>query len=124
MSTVESIARPPRNGERRFFFVISLPPPRSTLFPYTTLFRSRFARNCSCPGVERSHRAEHPPESAVRLRLQRPGDSTCGGSAVPPDGLAAEPPRCGPCHELLVGVRDCQCPAPYGGELVAGQPAD
>src|SRR5690348_18099694 len=25
----------------RFFFVITRPPPRSTLFPYTTLFRSR-----------------------------------------------------------------------------------
>src|SRR6516162_4159993 len=25
---------------RRFFFLVILPPPRSTLFPYTTLFRS------------------------------------------------------------------------------------
>src|SRR5579883_3570661 len=27
-----------------FFFLIIRPPPRSTLFPYTTLFRSRCAR--------------------------------------------------------------------------------
>src|SRR6266487_6843099 len=62
MSTVESIARPRCNGERRraptasiskespaitgvvelvFFFLMIRRPPRSTLFPYTTLFRSR-----------------------------------------------------------------------------------
>src|SRR5256885_14036426 len=40
MSTVESIARPRRNGERRIFFLMIRRPPRSTLFPYTTLFRS------------------------------------------------------------------------------------
>src|SRR5438132_10884330 len=27
-----------------FFFLMIRPPPRSTLFPYTTLFRSRFGR--------------------------------------------------------------------------------
>src|SRR5437763_17044752 len=27
-----------------FFFLLTRPPPRSTLFPYTTLFRSRGAR--------------------------------------------------------------------------------
>src|SRR2546430_7580947 len=36
MSTVDSIARPLRN----FFFLMIRRPPRSTLFPYTTLFRS------------------------------------------------------------------------------------
>src|SRR5205085_10732008 len=58
MSTVESIARPRRNGERRrattasiskespaitgvVFFLVRRPPPPSTLFPYTTLFRSQ-----------------------------------------------------------------------------------
>src|SRR5260221_13389092 len=54
MSTVEAIARPRRNGERRraptasiskespsiIFFLMIRRPPRSTLFPYTTLFRS------------------------------------------------------------------------------------
>src|SRR6185436_20885889 len=40
-----------------FFFLMIRRPPRSTLFPYTTLFRSRHARppasrcepSCSCP---------------------------------------------------------------------------
>src|SRR5439155_27364357 len=34
-----------------FFFLISRPPPRSTLFPYTTLFRSSIpaVRYSSCP---------------------------------------------------------------------------
>src|SRR5256886_8864245 len=45
MSTGESIARLRSNGERRrapsFFFLMIRRPPRSTLFPYTTLFRSR-----------------------------------------------------------------------------------
>src|SRR5688572_5648807 len=31
----------PRGPRRRFFFLVFRRPPRSTLFPYTTLFRSR-----------------------------------------------------------------------------------
>src|SRR5574343_1558724 len=31
-----------------FFFLMIRRPPRSTLFPYTTLFRSSAACNCSC----------------------------------------------------------------------------
>src|SRR5437870_8701342 len=34
-----------------FFFLILLPPPRSTLFPYTTLFRSREHHRVSRRGV-------------------------------------------------------------------------
>src|SRR5438093_2234288 len=33
-----------------FFFLMIRPPPRSTLFPYTTLFRSPHGRH-GCPGV-------------------------------------------------------------------------
>src|SRR5262249_61789192 len=33
-----------------FFFLMIRRPPRSTLFPYTTLFRSPFARRCSISG--------------------------------------------------------------------------
>src|SRR3712207_9362935 len=36
---------------RFFFFLMIRRPPRSTLFPYTTLFRSRTSRGC---GLERS----------------------------------------------------------------------
>src|SRR5258706_13804395 len=34
-----------------FFFLMIRRPPRSTLFPYTTLFRSRFA-NRDCPYIK------------------------------------------------------------------------
>src|SRR5256885_9876334 len=34
-----------------FFFLMIRRPPRSTLFPYTTLFRSRLDRSCSLPRV-------------------------------------------------------------------------
>src|SRR2546423_8863669 len=34
-------------SSRRFFFLMIRRPPRSTLFPYTTLFRSRYLQFCS-----------------------------------------------------------------------------
>src|SRR5947209_14157911 len=37
-----------------FFFLLIRRPPRSTLFPYTTLFRSR-SRHCGGPGDIRLH---------------------------------------------------------------------
>src|SRR3712207_7387203 len=33
-----------------FFFLMIRRPPRSTLFPYTTLFRSRAKKSAGCPG--------------------------------------------------------------------------
>src|ERR1041385_9324419 len=58
-----------------FFFLMIRRPPRSTLFPYTTLFRSyRFARNaarksgqCACAAATRSE--EHTSELQSRLHL-------------------------------------------------------
>src|SRR2546430_9789324 len=53
-----------------FFFLMIRRPPRSTLFPYTTLFRSR--RRSRSPGVRdvrtwpRSHRARRAPSSRDR----------------------------------------------------------
>src|SRR2546430_7151509 len=43
-------------------------PPRSTLFPYTTLFRSRFLRRRAPPSPARAHpdRAAHPAAGAAR----------------------------------------------------------
>src|SRR6202522_4803348 len=46
---------------RSIFFLMIRRPPRSTLFPYTTLFRSR-------PGCPRHHLARHPH----RIRTRRP----------------------------------------------------
>src|SRR5439155_22650373 len=50
----------PRNRSFAFFFLLLRPPPRSTLFPYTTLFRSPRAgilkriRTVPTPGLRRS----------------------------------------------------------------------
>src|SRR2546429_3486927 len=35
-----------------FFFLMIRRPPRSTLFPYTTLFRSRGMRSSTCPSTK------------------------------------------------------------------------
>src|SRR3712207_7808696 len=59
-----------------FFFLMIRRPPRSTLFPYTTLFRSRGARGRRLPGGR--------GYAAVRRRRgPRPGDLArrrCGGA--------------------------------------------
>src|SRR6266550_6282277 len=64
-----------------FFFLMIRRPPRSTLFPYATLFRSARCRPCWCrsrsrlcstPGLPRSGRArseEHTSELQSRLHL-------------------------------------------------------
>src|SRR2546422_6882736 len=48
-----------------FFFLMIRRPPRSTLFPYTTLFRSLAARD----GRISDHRGEHPGEVDVQTEL-------------------------------------------------------
>src|SRR6478752_8260268 len=59
-----------------FFFLMIRRPPRSTLFPYTTLFRSRGRlanvgpRRSRCPsGARRSRSEEHTSELQSRLHL-------------------------------------------------------
>src|SRR6266404_9046959 len=44
---------------RFFFFLMIRRPPRSTLFPYTTLFRSNFARRCR----DRRHLSMDPAQA-------------------------------------------------------------
>src|SRR2546430_12425284 len=56
-----------------FFFLMIRRPPRSTLFPYTTLFRSM----------------AHPPVSRSLRRLQ-----TCQGVTSPADARPASTPEC------------------------------
>src|SRR5437870_11139382 len=51
---------------RLFFFLMTRPPPRSTLFPYTTLFRSRRPRSCRRSG--RSDRRRSKPVLAAGAR--------------------------------------------------------
>src|SRR6266480_6526287 len=63
-----------------FFFLMIRRPPRSTLFPYTTLFRSRSARQCPSrrwssngfvsPGLVRESRSEeHTSELQSHVNL-------------------------------------------------------
>src|SRR5215216_7054308 len=59
-----------------FFFLMIRRPPRSTLFPYTTLFRSRRCRRASC----RRRRAprNRPPRSEEHTsELQSPDHLVC-----------------------------------------------
>src|SRR2546430_8613346 len=51
-----------KKGINVFFFLMIRRPPRSTLFPYTTLFRSRGAS----PHRGRRHRADRPVKSHGR----------------------------------------------------------
>src|SRR5206468_8358934 len=53
-----------------FFFLLLRPPPRSTLFPYTTLFRSRF-RDSSIQVVG-GRLVGFPPNEPAMHRVSRP----------------------------------------------------
>src|SRR3712207_9354909 len=68
-----------------FFFLMIRRPPRSTLFPYTTLFRSRALRRQSGPercggcdlfGHGRGGHGGHDPRRAVDRALARDRKST------------------------------------------------
>src|SRR6266496_4973512 len=59
-----------------FFFLMIRPPPRSTLFPYTTLFRSgapetprrrRHGRGLPCPTAGHRRLPEAPDRKSTRL---------------------------------------------------------
>src|SRR6476620_12083400 len=53
-----------------FFFLMIRRPPRSTLFPYTTLFRSGCVQCRLAPGVDRAspdHRCRRPDRKSTRL---------------------------------------------------------
>src|SRR2546430_5857526 len=57
-----------------FFFLMIRRPPRSTLFPYTTLFRSlggKRARNTRQPAVDRGHFAERRSRRGPLAASQR-----------------------------------------------------
>src|SRR5262245_64558486 len=57
-----------------FFFFRRRRPPRSTLFPYTTLFRSRHARGLARHARRRDRRRPHAP-----LRAARAAHAVAGG---------------------------------------------
>src|SRR5436305_12050459 len=55
------------------FFLLIRRPPRSTLFPYTTLFRSRQVLELELVGVVAAGRPDHPRQLGDR-QLTRGGD--------------------------------------------------
>src|SRR2546422_11612435 len=73
----EAVSSMPALGRRAFFFLMIRRPPRSTLFPYTTLFRSRprFWRACAAALYRDGWTArfarseEHTSELQSRLHL-------------------------------------------------------
>src|SRR6266513_2748971 len=61
-----------------FFFLMIRRPPRSTLFPYTTLFRSRArARPCRRLAVRRDRRLRRPRSEEHTSELQSRFDLVC-----------------------------------------------
>src|SRR3712207_6856051 len=71
-----------------FFFLMIRRPPRSTLFPYTTLFRSELdgtiARIRSA--IFELHEADDASPDAVRTRIVDVVRSITGGQGLRPDG--------------------------------------
>src|SRR5438477_4349274 len=57
----------------RFLFLLIPRPPRSTLFPYTTLFRSRIDARVVDHGVDRLTRGGLAPEPFDRFRIGEVG---------------------------------------------------
>src|SRR5256885_6792508 len=56
-------------------------PPRSTLFPYTTLFRSRVGKALQNP----RQRVEHQPESVARLDAAEKQEARAGRERIAGD---------------------------------------
>src|SRR3712207_7304064 len=53
-----------------FFFLMIRRPPRSTLFPYTTLFRSSFGRDCDGRSLVETSGSKAPPIPHPGSRFQ------------------------------------------------------
>src|SRR6266446_8802944 len=60
-----------------FFFLMIRRPPRSTLFPYTTLFRSRRPQGRPPPARGRSCAARSPRSEEHTSELQSPCNLVC-----------------------------------------------
>src|SRR3712207_7344317 len=69
---------------RLFFFLMIRRPPRSTLFPYTTLFRSGQRR---VPDREAEDRAPHRHRRAAPRRVPLVGQRARAGRDPPPPGV-------------------------------------
>src|SRR6266581_6215191 len=58
-----------------FFFLMIRRPPRSTLFPYTTLFRSGRDGTCRIPSRQNGHTGSRPDRKSTRLNSSHPSIS-------------------------------------------------
>src|SRR5437764_13496367 len=69
----------PRENVSRslFFFVWLRRPPRSTLFPYTTLFRSGLRRDAVQPDIEAERKKRDEIEAGKSYCSRRFGGATC-----------------------------------------------
>src|SRR3712207_9418040 len=85
-----------------FFFLMLRRPPRSTLFPYTTLFRSRPrlarppARPARRPAADRRGRLHGPAQLLAGLRPRGPPAAPAGRAARGRGGLALPHRRAAP----------------------------
>src|SRR3989449_8630483 len=95
-----------------FFFLMIRRPPRSTLFPYTTLFRSRDGRAAGAHHVDQEG-LDHLGAGDLRAR-RRPHRSRAGGGvftprrdrrAVAPDLRARHLPRDGSARVVVTHPR-------------------
>src|SRR5215203_1958442 len=78
-----------------FFFLMIRRPPRSTLFPYTTLFRSQHSR------AVQSHRCQGRAAGVCRLPIAGEGCCTCGGAAATAPSPAARRERGARCEPTV-----------------------
>src|ERR1039457_7406674 len=60
-----------------FFFLMIRRPPRSTLFPYTTLFRSQWSRTIGCVFAEGGTTIENHRSEEHTSELQSPCNLVC-----------------------------------------------
>src|SRR6266511_5634282 len=99
-----------------FFFLMIRRPPRSTLFPYTTLFRSPLRRGPRRPGRS-LHRHQGPgsdhPGRGARRRRRRPHQAAGGRQPARRRGLGPVPTGAG-------GVAVTAPPLAAGSVDVAG----
>src|SRR3712207_6900489 len=65
-----------------FFFLMIRRPPRSTLFPYTTLFRSVLDRGRSDDHAEVGHRHEHELDAVLAALVRRGLEQQCARAGL------------------------------------------
>lgn len=90
----------------------------------TSDLRRRPAGNRTRPQAQPGRHAQHPAKSLLRLHLQHPRDSDCGGSPLPSARGTAEPHDCCRSHDLQFRVRDRECFAAAKNCAIIGPQGD